>query len=51
MMQDPRLFNFVLIALNAVAALRWSCAGEWMKALYWTAACALNCAVTFGAVK
>ena len=45
---DPRLFNYVLIALNSGAALRWLWAGNWWAATYWGCAAGLNVVVTFG---
>jgi hypothetical protein len=43
---DPRIVNYVIIGLFAVAAVRWSFAGNWWQALYWAAAGVLNVAIT-----
>lgn len=48
MLSDPRLFNYVLIALNGCATLRWLAAGNWWAAGYWGCAAGLNVVVTFG---
>jgi hypothetical protein len=44
---DPRIFNFIIMALYACAATRWAIAGKWFDALYWASAFALIIAVTF----
>lgn len=48
LVSDPRLFNYVLIALNAAAALRWTIALRWWEVAYWLAALTLNVVVTWG---
>jgi len=45
---DPRLFNFVIIGLYGLNAIRWGCAGKWADCLYWCGALWITCAVTFG---
>ena len=45
---DPKLFNYVILVLFALAALRWGVAGKWADCLYWTSAFFLNVAVTWG---
>ncbi len=46
MLSDPRLFNYLLIALNAAAGLRWAWQGDGWMAFYWAAATSLNIALT-----
>lgn len=48
MLSDPRLFNFVLIALNLCAALRWAWHGDWWQSAYWCFAAGLSICVVFG---
>ena len=45
---DPRLFNFVIMALYAISAVRWASAGKWADACYWLSALAITATVTFG---
>lgn len=48
MMSDPRLFNFVIMAIYAASAVRWACAGRWADCCYWLSALAITMTVTFG---
>jgi hypothetical protein len=48
---NPRLFNYTILALFALAAVRWTIAGNWPQALYHLGAVILNVAVTFGMDK
>jgi hypothetical protein len=48
---DPKLFNYLVIALFVLAALRWGFARNWMQVAYWIGAIVLNVAVTMMAVK
>ena len=45
---DPRIFNYVILALFLMSAGRWAFDGSWVNALYWFSAFTLNAAVTFG---
>lgn len=47
MLNDPRPFNYVIMALFAATAVRWAFAGSWQQALYWAASVLLTAAVTF----
>lgn len=47
----PAFFNYLILALFALAAIRWAFAGDWKQSLYWGAALFLNIAVTAMAVK
>ena len=45
---DPKIFNYLILALFAFATLRWALASAWWEALYWFGAFLLNVAVTWG---
>ena len=45
---DPKLFNYLLLALYALNALRWAIYGSWGDATYWFGALVITIAVTFG---
>ena len=45
---DPRLFNFVILALYAFNIVRWAIAGSWADASYWLCAFGITATVTFG---
>ena len=45
---DPRLFNFVIMALYAASAIRWSFSAKWADACYWLSALAITATVTWG---
>lgn len=45
---DPRLFNVIIMALYASAAIRWGWAGRWADMCYWLSALAITLTVTFG---
>ena len=45
---DPRIFNFVIMCLYALNAVRWALNGSWGDALYWMGALWITCAVTWG---
>ncbi len=45
---DPRAFNFLIMVLYALSALRWGVAGKWADACYWASALAITATVTFG---
>lgn len=45
---DPRLFNFICIALYLVNAGRWAIEHKWADVCYWLSACAITATVTFG---
>ena len=45
---DPRLFNFIIIALYALNVLRWAWEGKWADAAYWAGELWITLAVTFG---
>ena len=48
MWRDPRIFNFVIMGLYALNAVRWAWAGKWGDAAYWCGALWITLAVTFG---
>lgn len=45
---DPRLFNFLIMALYAFAVLRWAVAGNAWASCYWLCALGLTVIITFG---
>lgn len=45
---DPRLFNFVIMALYAMNVARWAIAGKPADAFYWLSALGITATVTFG---
>ena len=46
--RDPRLFNFVILTLYALNAVRWACFGKWADVCYWASAFAITATVTWG---
>lgn len=48
MLADPRLFNFIIMTLYTLSAVRWACAGRWVDVCYWLSALAITATVTFG---
>lgn len=47
-LSDPRIFNFILIAIYAANIVRWGYAGSFADAMYWSGALWITLAVTFG---
>lgn len=45
---DPKIFNYVIMTLYALNAVRWAIAGKPADAIYWTGALIITSAVTFG---
>jgi hypothetical protein len=45
---DPRIFNFLIMGLYAINALRWAIHGSWADMSYWLSALAITATVTFG---
>lgn len=45
---DPRAFNFLIMALYALSAIRWGFALKIADACYWLSALAITATVTFG---
>jgi hypothetical protein len=45
---DPRLFNFVIMALYTANIARWAIEGRWADASYWFFALGITATVTFG---
>ena len=48
---DPKLINYVLIALYAANASRWALHRSWPDSLYWAGALIITVAVTWGYVR
>lgn len=45
---DPRAFNFLIMALYLLNAVRWAWQGSYGDVWYWTGAFWITAAVTFG---
>ncbi len=45
---DPRAFNFLIMTLYMLNALRWAVAGNTADVCYWLSALAITATVTFG---
>jgi hypothetical protein len=45
---DPRIFNYVIMALYVLNAVRWSIHRSWADAAYWISAWAITATVTWG---
>lgn len=48
MFSDPRLFNYVLVALFTLAAVRWAAAGCWADSAYNLFAAGIQAVITWG---
>ena len=48
LLSDPRLFNFVIMTLYALSAIRFAIGGHWPDMFYWLSALAITLTVTFG---
>jgi hypothetical protein len=48
LLHDPRIFNFVLVAIYAANAARWAIHGSWPDTLYWVGALIITIALTWG---
>jgi len=45
---DPKVFNYVIMALYIATSARWAFARSWGDAAYWLCACGITASVTFG---
>lgn len=45
---DPKIFNYVIMTLYALSALRWSMSHKYADMFYWLSAFAITATVTFG---
>jgi hypothetical protein len=45
---DPRIFNYIIMALYLMNAIRWAFHGGWADVSYWLSALAITATVTFG---
>lgn len=48
MLTDPRIFNYVIMALYIINAARWAIHGSWGDTLYWVSAASITASVTWG---
>jgi hypothetical protein len=44
---DPKLFNYVILSLYMLSAIRWGCSQKWADCCYWLSAFAITATVTF----
>lgn len=44
---DRNFFNYLLMGLYSLSALRQAVAGDWLQVVYWTGALLLTIGVTF----
>jgi hypothetical protein len=44
---DPKIFNYVIMVLYFLNALRWAYEGKWADVCYWLSALAITATVTF----
>jgi hypothetical protein len=47
LLTDPRIFNFLIMALYLCSAVRWAFAGRIADVCYWLSALAITATVTF----
>lgn len=45
---DPKLFNYIIMVLYFLNAIRWLFAGSCADVCYWLSALAITATVTFG---
>jgi hypothetical protein len=45
---DPKIFNYLIMALYGLNVGRWAWEGKWVDAAYWLSACAITACITFG---
>lgn len=45
---DPKVFNYVILSLYALNAVRWGVHGSWADVSYWLSAFAITATVTWG---
>lgn len=45
---DRRIFNYIIMTLYVMSAIRWGFAGSWKDVSYWVFACGITATVTFG---
>jgi len=48
LLTDPRLFNFLIMTMYGVSALRWAVSAKWADMCYWLSALAITATVTWG---
>lgn len=45
---DPKAFNYLIMVLYGLNAIRWAVEGKWADTCYWLSALAITATVTFG---
>lgn len=47
-LSDPAAFNYLIMALYLLSAVRWGYSGRYADMCYWLSALAITATVTFG---
>lgn len=47
-LSDPRLFNYLAVAVFLLAAVRFAVEGRWVDSLYWLLGAGINALITWG---
>lgn len=47
-LKDPRIFNYVIMSLYLLSAVRWALDKKWVDVAYWLSALSITMTVTFG---
>ena len=45
---DPKLFNYFILCIYFLTAIRWAMFKRWADVFYWLSAFAITATVTFG---
>jgi hypothetical protein len=45
---NPMVFNYTILTLYALNAMRWGVSGKWADMCYWLSAFAITATVTWG---
>lgn len=45
---DPKVFNYLILTMYALNAIRWAIEGKWVDVCYWLSAFAITATVTWG---
>ena len=48
MILDPKVFNYIIMALYLINTVNWAVRGYWGDAWYWISAASITAAVTWG---
>ena len=45
---DPKIFNYIIMTLYLLNAIRWAVSGSWADCTYWLSALSITATVTWG---